>query len=142
MPFFLLFLALPLIEIALFIVVGGWIGVWGTLALIVLGALAGVLILQGQRDRLAQVMAGGLRRVEPEVFLARGALTMVGALLLILPGFLTDALGLVLLLPPVQAAVARRLRGRVQSRSVIIEGEYVVDDPDHPQPRISGDRDH
>lgn len=142
MPIFVIFLLLPLVEIALFIVVGGWIGVWATLALIVLGVLLGVLILRGHRDRMAQVMAGGLRRVDPAVFLAQGALTLLAGLLLILPGFLSDAVALILLLPPVQRLLTARLRGRVRGRAVIIEGDYTVDDPTDPAPRLPPDRDH
>lgn len=140
MPFFLLLLLFPLIEIAVFIIVGGWIGVWATLALIVLGVLAGLLILRGQHDRMAQVMAGGLRRADPAVLLARGALTLLGGVLLIAPGFVSDALGLLLLLPPVQRLLTARLRGRVQTRSVIIEGDYTVDDPETPDRRLPPDR--
>ncbi|MFN3953909.1 MAG: FxsA family protein [Pararhodobacter sp.] len=142
MPLLLALLLLPLIEIALFIIIGGWLGLWPTLVLVVLGALTGVLILRGQRERAEIMMRGGLRNVSPGTFLAQGAFRLVAALLLILPGFLTDALGLVLLVPPVQrvlvGAIALRVRvetapgaqqgaGRRGGPGNIIDGEYTVD---------------
>ncbi len=142
MPLVLIFLILPLVEIALFIVIGGRIGLWPTLALIVLGGLVGVLILRSHQARAAQVMERGLSGISPGTFLAQGAFHVLAGLLLILPGFLTDAVGLVLLVPPVQHAILRWLRARVEMREVhlrtrreageIIEGEYEAHDA--PQP--------
>jgi len=157
MPVLLIFLILPLVEIALFIVIGGRIGLWPTLALIVLGGLSGVLVLRGNRARAVQVMDRGLRGISPGTFLAQGAFQVVAGVLLILPGFLSDAVGLVLLVPPVQRAIMRWVRARVEVRSVhpharrsapgeVIEGEYETRDappegPDRP-PRIDDRRDH
>lgn len=129
MPILLILILLPLVEIALFVAIGGRIGVWPVLALVVLGALTGVAALRG---RLAQLQ--GLTRApeDPARLLAAGALTAMGAALLILPGFLTDALGLVLLLPPVQRWVADRVLPRMtvhRSRATVIEGEFTVHDP-------------
>ena len=132
MPILLILVLLPLVEIALFVAIGGRIGVWAVLALVVLGALAGVAILRG---RLARLQALSHASEDPARLLAGGALTALGAALLIAPGFLTDALGLVLLLPPVQRLVADRLMPRTrvwQSRTTVIEGDYVVEDPDGP----------
>lgn len=127
----LAFVLLPLIEIALFIAIGGRIGVLATLALILLSALAGAAILRGQHARLAAVMQGALR-VQPGTFLAQGAFRTMSGLLLILPGFLTDALGLVLLLPPLQRAIVRALAPRttvvagaaVWRGGEVVEGEF------------------
>lgn len=153
----LLLLLLPLIEIALFIAIGGRLGLWPVLALVVLGALSGVLILRGQRERAEAMMRGGLRNVSPGSFLAQGAFRLVGALLLILPGFLTDALGLILLLPPVQRALMRALALRVRVETVhshngdIVEGDFTVNhEGPAPQPgdhrlgdhRLSGPHSH
>ena len=72
MPILLLFVALPLIEIALFIAIGGQIGVGMTLLLILMGAMLGITILRGQQARAIAMMQGGLR-IDPGSFLAQGA---------------------------------------------------------------------
>lgn len=138
MPVLLAFIALPLIEIALFIAIGARIGVGPTLGLIVLSALAGVMILRGQQARLQGMMQGGLR-VAPGRLLADGAFRVVGGLLLVLPGFLTDALGLILLVPAIQrlivASVAARARVATASyrqEGDIIDGEFQVHQPGQP----------
>lgn len=139
MPLLLALIALPLIEITLFVVIGGRIGVLPVIGLVLLGALAGVAVLRGRLARLPELARAG---ADPAALLAGGAMTALGAVLLILPGFLTDALGLALLLPPVQRAIARRLgRGMVRGQTVwettIIEGEFErrdpAPDPDRPQ---------
>lgn len=136
MPVLLILVALPLIEIGLFVVIGGQIGVWAVLALVVLGALVGVGLLRGRLARIPVLLrAGG----DPGRLLAQGAFTAIGAVLLIAPGFLTDTLGLILLLPPVQRAITRRFaplaaRGGVvhpaTARGTVIDGDYVVQNPD------------
>lgn len=138
MPALLAFIALPLIEIALFILIGARIGVGTTLGLIVLSALAGVMILRGQQARLQGMMQGGLR-VAPGRLLADGAFRMTAGLLLVLPGFLTDALGLILLVPAVQRLIVARIgaRARVATASFhqqgdIIDGEFHVHEPGQP----------
>lgn len=138
MPALLAFIALPLIEIALFIVIGARIGLGATLGLIVLSALAGVMILRGQQARLQGMMQAGLR-VAPGRLLADGAFRMVAGLLLVLPGFLTDALGLILLIPAVQRLILARIasRARVATASFhqqgdIIDGEFRVHEPGQP----------
>ena len=127
--------ALILAEIALFVWVGGQIGVWAVLALVVLSALGGVLALRGRLGSLPALARGG---AAPGRLLVAGALSVVGAGLLILPGFLTDAMGLALLLPPVQRALIRALgrgleRARADGRVTVIDGSYQVHDPDAGQ---------
>ncbi|WP_333828907.1 FxsA family protein [Pararhodobacter sp.] len=152
MPVLLILLLLPLIEIALFIAVGGWLGLWATLALVVLSALAGVLILRGQHDRALQMMQGGLRHVAPGTFLAQGAFRMFAGMLLIAPGFFTDAIALILLLPPVQRMIVRSLGKGISVSTVhvhrqgdIVDAEYEVYEPHHDTPppeRIEGPHRH
>ena len=135
MPFLLLFVALPLIEIALFIAMGSQIGVLATLLLIILGAALGMTILRGQQARAVAMMQGGLR-VEPGTFLAQGAFRVVAGILLIMPGFLTDSLGLVLLIPPLQRGLVRAIGARATVTTArtwqeadVVEGEFEVREP-------------
>jgi len=107
-------LALPLVEIALFILVGGWIGVWPTLGLVALSGLVGVMILRGQGAGAVAAMRQAARLgADPGPLLARGALRVFAAFLLIVPGFLTGAIALALLIPATQRALLRLLRARM-----------------------------
>lgn len=151
MPVLLILLLIPLVEIALFIVVGGWLGLWATLALVVLSALAGVLIMRGQHDRARHLMQGGLRQVEPGTFLAQGAFRMFAGILLIAPGFFSDAIALILLVPPVQRMIVRALGKGISVSTVhvhrqgdIVDADYEVYEPhrDTPQDRIEGPHRH
>ncbi|WP_068298802.1 FxsA family protein [Pararhodobacter sp. CCB-MM2] len=150
MPALLIFVLLPLIEIALFIAVGGQIGVAATLALILLSAMAGASVLRGQQARAVAVMQGGLR-MQPGTFLAEGAFRMTAGLLLILPGFLTDALGLALLVPPLQRTIVRAIGARTTvvstrtyRRDDVFEGEFTegpsTRDPLDPDRRVEDHR--
>jgi len=102
----LAFIAVPMLEIALFIQVGGWIGLWPTLAIVILTALAGTALMRVQGlqalRRLQNAVERGQNPVGP---IAHGALILVAGVLLLTPGFFTDAVGLALLLPPVRAAL-------------------------------------
>lgn len=109
------FVILPIIEIALFILVGGEIGVLPTILLVILSAVAGMAVIRRQglaaRADLQRAMTEMRDPTDP---LAHGALILLAGMLLILPGFFTDALGIALLIPAVRraliAAMGRRVR--------------------------------
>jgi UPF0716 protein FxsA len=123
------FIGVPLLEIAVFIEVGGAIGLWPTLGLVVLTAIVGTwqLRLQGlatlNRAR-AQVDRGAL----PARELFDGACLLIAGALLLTPGFVTDAAGFLLFMPPVREALrgllARHLKGSVETR-VFVDGAEV-----------------
>ncbi len=104
---FLIFVITPIIEITLFIQIGAMIGVWATLAIVILTALLGSILLRAQGlnvvTRTRHSLAAGELPVEPVI--DAFALVIAGALLLT-PGFLTDAVGLLLFVPPVRRYVA------------------------------------
>ena len=150
---FAIFVAVPIIEIALFIQVGGWLGLWPTLAIVVLTAMLGTFLVR--RQGLAEIrrLQQSLDRLsDPTRPLAHGAMILASGLLLLTPGFFTDAMGFALLVPGVRDAVMRAVRSRisVQSFSVgagasrppgqppapeddVIEGEW-VEAPRRPGP--------
>ena len=117
MPIFLLLVAVPIIEIALFIEVGGWLGLWPTIGIVILTAAIGTLLLRSQGlAALGELQRRLAAREDPSVTLAHGAMILVAGILLLTPGFFTDAVGFLLLTPPVRAG-AIRLAGRyVRSR--------------------------
>lgn len=123
MPF-LLILALPLIEIALFIVVGRAIGVFWTLALVVAAGLLGAFVLRAQGLAvLARLRDSYGRREVPGRDILNAMLIGLAGGLLILPGFFSDAVALLLLLPPVRGLIY----GFLSSRIVVAGGPPAPD---------------
>ncbi|MGG6322775.1 FxsA family protein [Vibrio cholerae] len=109
-----LFIAVPVIEIALFIQVGGVLGVWPTIALVLLTAIVGASLVRSQglqtlltvQQRLAQSQL-------PAQQILEGVMLAVAGVLLLTPGFFTDILGMLVLLPAPRAYLAKQLMSRV-----------------------------
>ena len=154
MRLFWLVLVLPIIEIALFIQVGGLIGLWPTLALVLLGGVAGTALLRSQGAQAMAELQRGLGVIgDPMRPLAHRALILLAGMLLVVPGFFTDLLGLLLLVPGVRRALMHRLGRGVTVSSFaaagmrrdahrapfgdgVIDGDYVVDDPRPARPPV------
>ncbi|WP_050604655.1 FxsA family protein [Ruegeria sp. 6PALISEP08] len=114
MYLFLAFLLVPIIEIALFIQVGGLIGLWPTLAIVVLTAVLGTVLVRTQgRMALGNLQSSFAELDDPTEPLAHGAMILLSGALLLTPGFFTDAVGFALLVPGVRVAVFRYLRSKV-----------------------------
>jgi UPF0716 protein FxsA len=110
MPILILamFIGIPLIEIYLFIQVGGAIGVWSTIGLVILTAFIGTALLRQQGlATLARAQSELDQQHLPVRELFDGVCLLVGGLLLLTPGFLTDTLGFALLIPPLRAILGR-----------------------------------
>lgn len=98
--FFLLFLLVPLAEIYFLIVVGGWIGALPTVLLVVATAVAGAALARYQGfATLLRLQATLARGEAPALEMLEGVLLLIGALLLLTPGFFTDLAGFVCLIP-------------------------------------------
>lgn len=113
-------LLLPLLEIAVFIMVGGAIGILPTVLLTVATAVAGSLMLRQQGLSLIMRMQSELDsgRV-PADDIMHGAMIVLASILLLIPGFVTDAVGLLLFIPPIRSAIARFIVAR--SNVVIVQ---------------------
>ncbi|MBU2960675.1 FxsA family protein [Citreicella sp. C3M06] len=112
---FLAFLMVPLIEIGLFIQVGSLIGLWPTLAIVVITAIIGTSLVRSQGLRALGQLQGSFSRLEdPTTPLAHGAMILLAGALLLTPGFFTDACGFALLVPGVRSAVMRHIAARVK----------------------------
>lgn len=151
---FLAFLLVPLIEIALFIRVGGWIGLWPTLAIVVLTAVAGTAVVRSQGAQAMARLRDSFETLrDPTEPLAHGAMILFAGALLLTPGFFTDTVGFLLLVPGVRAWVMREVRKRVQvqgmtmgrqpwepphPRDEVIDASYTVDDDRPPRQGPSG----
>jgi len=134
----LFFIALPLIELYVLIQVGSEIGALSTILLSILTAILGTALVRHQGLSLLMRVHRQLDRGEtPALEVLDGALLLVAGLFLLLPGFLTDAVGFLLLLPPLRQWLIRRTLplspltpGAEPPREGprVIEGEYRRED--------------
>jgi len=124
----LLLIGLPLAEIATFIQVGQWLGLGPTLALVLLAGLAGILVIRHQSlATLGAVRASLARNQVPAAELADAACVLIAGFLLILPGFISDIVAILLLVRPLRRAIFRWIGWRgpvVRRKATIIAGEY------------------
>jgi len=103
---FLAFVAVPIAEIAVFIQVGGLIGLWPTLLTVVVTAAAGTWLMRMQGlGVLARAQASLARNELPVNEMIDGLCLLVAGMLLLTPGFITDAAGILLLVPPVRTSL-------------------------------------
>ena len=146
---FLTLIGVPLIEIAVFIEVGGRIGLWSTLAMIFATAAVGTALLRYQGLSVLADARGAMERGElPVRALLDGVCLVIAGALLLTPGFVTDLAGALLLITPIrrllQAGALRWIAANTQlsatmtagqgSGASVIEGEFVEDDDDEPPP--------
>jgi UPF0716 protein FxsA len=142
--FVALAIVIGLVEITVLIQVGEWLGVVNTIGVLLLVSVVGAWLVKrqgiGVMARIRQQrMAGQLPAAE--VF--DGALILVAGVLLLVPGFVTDALGLLLLFPPVRIGVRRYVRRRLMANVDLVRSkqwtrterprEYVPPQPRRPQ---------
>lgn len=134
------FIAIPIAEVWVVTSIGGLLGLWPTLALLVVSAVVGAWLTrrEGAKAWNALVNAIGTGQL-PTGRLADAALVLVGGILLMLPGFLTDLLGLVMILPFTRPLIRRFLAFVLARRvaatgtgPVIIRGETVDSPPSDP----------
>jgi len=114
---FVMFLVVPIVELAVIIQVGHVIGTWNTIAVLLLVSLGGAWLVKHEgvtvvRRFRVEMEAGHV----PGRELADGVLILFAGALLLTPGFVTDIFGLLLLLPPVRSAVRAGAMHRVVAR--------------------------
>lgn len=106
--------AMPLVEIAGFIIVGKAIGLWATLGLVILSVFAGLALLRIQGIGILQRISAESRNGGvPGRDLVHGAMIVLAALLLLLPGFVSDILGLLLFIPAIRDLAWKYLSQRI-----------------------------
>ena len=112
---FLLFVGLPLVELALLVQLGRWLGLLPTLALVFLTGAAGAALARRQGFRVWLDIQNEMREGRmPVAGMLDGLMILIGGILLLTPGLLTDLLGLSLLLPPTRRFYKDRLRRRLE----------------------------
>jgi UPF0716 protein FxsA len=135
-----LFIVVPIAELAVLIQIGELIGVWWTIALLIADAVLGSLLARSQGRATWRRFNEALRDGRaPAREVMDGALVLFGGALLLTPGFLSDILGVFLLLPPtrafVRAVLVRRFLGRMTASMAVPR----AGGPAGPRPRQAYD---
>ena len=122
----LMIILIPIIEIYLFIKVGSQIGAISTISLILLTAILGVIYARYEGFNTLRSAVGQLLKNEiPFYEIISGTALAVAALLLILPGFLTDCIGLLIIFPPTRKLFFKKITSNYsQKKKNFIDGEY------------------
>lgn len=137
---FALFIAVPLVEIGLFIQVGGAIGLWPTLLVVVLTAVIGTQLMRAQgAHAMSQLRNSFGQMQDPTEPLAHGAMILFSGALLLTPGFFTDAVGFALLVPAFRTLVFNYLRSRVKVQSFSMGQGMGASQPHGPRPANNDD---
>lgn len=121
---FILFAVIPIAEIALLIHVGGEIGGWNTVAIVLLTAAIGAFLVK--REGLATLQAAQQKMQQqqmPAKELMEGACLLVAGVLLVTPGFMTDIVGFLLVIPPTRKAIAASVAKRF-SGSIVTQTQF------------------
>ena len=114
---FLLFILIPIIEIAIFITVGSNIGILNTIAIILLTAIVGIFFVRRQGlSLLFNAQRNMSQGIVPTEEIKRGIFLLISGLLLITPGFFTDCIGFVMFLKPVQDFISKQASNYFRSR--------------------------
>ena len=132
----LLIILIPILEIYLFIKIGGQIGAFTTISLIFFTAIIGVYYARYEGLNTIRSGVSQLYKNQMPLFeLMSGAALAVAAILLIFPGFATDLLGLLIILPLTRKIIfhlfAKNKKGEVHVKDDLIEGEYEDKDNDN-----------
>lgn len=131
----MLFVGVPLLELALLIRIGEWVGVLPTVALVVVTGIAGASLARWQGlSTLARFRAATGQGRLPHEELVEGVLILLAGAVLLTPGLLTDICGFSLLVPGVRRAVARRLIGRFKERVLVVSGDGMPRVPSRGDP--------
>ena len=131
----LLLLSIPLIEIYLFIKVGSYLGAFNTISLILITAIIGVIYARYEGfNTLKSGMTQLIKNQLPIYEIVSGAVLAFAALLLILPGFATDILGLLLIFPPTRKLLFKKVTNKYSNKNNkkqdFINGEFEDIDED------------
>ncbi|MEO0800148.1 MAG: FxsA family protein [Pseudomonadota bacterium] len=116
----LMFIAVPLAELALLIKLGGWIGIWPTLAIILLTAVVGTALLRQQGlNTLAKVGQSVNAGKAPVVPVVEGVLLLISGAFLLTPGVITDLVGGLMLIAPLRGRLAEQIVQAALSRGLV-----------------------
>tara|TARA_Y100001970_G_scaffold72357_1_gene91792 strand:- start:4428 stop:4877 length:450 start_codon:yes stop_codon:yes gene_type:complete len=145
---FILFVVVPILELMVIIQVGQSVGAWNTVILLVVDSLVGAWLVKHQGIGLLKKSQDRLRKGElPSDEIFSGVTVLFAGALMLTPGFLTDLVGLLLLVPPIRALVLMIVRRKFRSRigtsfTTSNLPEWDMDKPSDDGGDASGDNDN
>lgn len=115
LPLLLLaFIAVPIVELAVILRVGSYLGTWPTIVILVADSVAGAVLVRREGRRAWEAFRTALSEARwPGDEVTQGALVLIGGALLLTPGFVTDVVGLVAVIPPTRTLASRLIRRRL-----------------------------
>ena len=145
---FILFVVVPILELMVIIQVGQSVGAWNTVILLVVDSLVGAWLVKHQGIGLLKKSQDRLRKGElPSDEIFSGVTVLFAGALMLTPGFLTDLVGLLFLVPPIRALVLMIVRRKFRSRigtsfTTSNLPEWDMDKPSDDGGDASGDNDN
>lgn len=120
---FLLFAILPILEITLLVQVGGLIGGWNTIAIVIITAFVGAYLVRREGFHTMQTAQEKMQRNEvPGKEVVEGLMLVVSGVLLVTPGFITDIFGFLLVIPVTRHLIAGHVARHMKMRVVTTGG--------------------
>ena len=120
--FFLFFIAIPLIEVILFITVGKYIGLWNTIFIIIMTGIVGAILVKSQGINILNKALGEIRSNKVPIFsIFEGIAILIAGAFLLTPGFLTDTLGCILLVPKARNIIINYITSYLKKRTIYKE---------------------
>jgi UPF0716 protein FxsA len=133
---FTAFTAIPLVEIALLVLLGRWIGFWATMGIIVGTAIIGTMVLHRQGFAVMERTMAAINAGKPPIGpVVDGGFLLLAGMLLITPGLITDSLGLLLLVPWVRRRIAAASVRRILRSQTFKEATAAGRPFEEPRPR-------
>ena len=117
--FFLFFIAIPFIEVILFITIGKYIGLWNTIFIIIVTGVIGAILVKGQGITILNKALEEIKSNKIPIFsMFEGIAILIAGAFLLTPGFLTDTLGCVLLIPKARNLIISYIASHLKKRAI------------------------
>ena len=140
LPFFI-FIGIPIIEVILFIKVGKYIGLWNTIFIIIVTGVIGAILVKSQGITILNKALGEIKSNKIPIFsIFEGIAILIAGAFLLTPGFLTDTLGCILLIPKTRNLIISYITTHLKKRTVYKEkSTYYPDEEDKKNKIFEGD---
>ena len=139
--FFLFFIVIPLIEVMLFITIGKYIGLWNTIIIIIITGIIGAILVKSQGITILNKALEEIKSNKiPILSIFEGIAILIAGAFLLTPGFLTDTLGCILLIPKTRNLIISYITTHLKKRTVYKEkSTYYPDEEDKKNKIFEGD---